>query len=136
MAHQRELHEDEISHQVDEAGPGRPRAALGVEHAEHRAELRVIARLEPEDRRFLVVAADLDRVLVREPVGGALVRKVGGLRQERTEVLLGHGERRLQFLELCGDLRDLVDQLLLLVTLGGADRFRRTVLRRSQLLDT
>ena len=56
MAHERELHEHEVAHQVDEPRTARPRAALGVEHAEHRAELGVVARLEVEGRRLLVVA--------------------------------------------------------------------------------
>ena len=52
VAHQRELHEDEVTHQVDEPGARRPCSALGVEDPEHRPELRVVSWLEVEHRRL------------------------------------------------------------------------------------
>ena len=75
VAHQRELHEHQIAQQVDEPRSARARATLGVEDAQHRPELRVVARLEVE-RGGLEVTAHLDGVLVGEPVGRALVRHV------------------------------------------------------------
>ena len=68
-------------------------------------------------------------------VGRALVRDVRDLGEEAVQLLLRLDQLRLELLHLSGDLRDLVDQLLLLVTLCGADRFGRSVLLRSQLLD-
>ena len=46
MTHQRELHERDIAEQVDEPRTARPSAAFGVEHAEHRPELRMVRALE------------------------------------------------------------------------------------------
>ena len=68
-SHQRELDEGEVAQQVDEARAARADGAFDVEHAERRAQLHVVLRREIERRHGVVVAPDLDRVLVREAVG-------------------------------------------------------------------
>ena len=94
----------------------------------------MIRRLEVERGR-LQVASDLDRVVVGEPVGRALVRKVRRRREQRREGRLGLGELGLDLLELGGHPGDLVDQPLLLVAVGASDRLRRLVLLGAQLVD-
>ena len=94
----------------------------------------MILRLEIELRQ-IAVPADLDRVLVGEPVGSARVRQVGRGRQEQGERGFGFGELRLEFLQLGAHLGDLADQRSLLIAGGPADRLRCAILLRSELLD-
>ena len=77
---ERELDVHDVAEQVDEPRAARPGAAVGVEHPEQLAERGVIARLEVERRR-LAVRADLDGVLVGEPVRRRVVRDVRRLRR-------------------------------------------------------
>ena len=135
IAHQRELHLDDVAEQVGEPRSARPDRPLDVEHAERGSDLDVILGLEVEGRRLLVVAPDLDGVLVGQAVGSAGIRKVRRRRQQQCERRLGVAQLRLQLLQLGTDVRDLFDQPLLLVALGAADRLRRLVLLRAKLLD-
>ena len=93
----------------------------------------MVARLEVElgERAHL---ADHLGVIVGEPVRRALVRHVRGLGQQVGQLGLRRFELRLQLFELGGHRAHLVDQLLLLVPLGAADRLRGAVLLGAELV--
>ena len=63
------------------------------------------------------------------------MRQVGSGGEQGREGLLGLGELGLDLLQLGGDARHLVDQPLLLVAVGAADRLRGLVLLGAQLVD-
>ena len=110
--------EHEVAEQVDEPRARCAHRALDVEHAEQLAERHVVARLEVERRRGVVVAADLDGVLVGEAVGALVVRaRSASLASSSVSCGLGLRQLRLQLLQLGADRRDLGDQPLLLVAL-------------------
>ena len=133
VADERELDLHDVAQQVHEAGPAGSSGSFDVEHAQPLTQLRVVLGLEVEGRGF-AVAAHLDGVLVREPVGRRLVGDVRGPGQPVGELGLDPLELGLELLELGRDLGHLGDQTLLLLALGTADRLARPVLLRAQLL--
>jgi hypothetical protein len=135
VADERELDLHDVAEQIHEPGATGPSGPFAVEHAQPLTQLRVVLGFEVEGRGF-AVAAHLDRVLVREPVGRRLVGDVRGPGQLVVELGLDLPEPRLELLELGRDLGHLRDQTLPLLALGTADRLARSVLLRAQLLHT
>jgi hypothetical protein len=131
---QRELDQHDVAEQVDEPRSARPHGPVDVEHAEELAELDVILRFEVEHRP-LAVAADLDGVLVGEPVGRRRVRDVRRHGEHAAEVGLGDLELRFELLHARRHARDLLDQPPALVRLRATDLLGQPVLLRAEVLD-
>ena len=103
---ERELEQRRCADAVGESRARDLRAALGVDPG----QLEVVARLEGEGRR-LADAAELDGVLVGEPVGRARVGRRGDPLEQLGAALLGGRERLLDLLELRLHALQLLDLL-------------------------
>jgi hypothetical protein len=73
----------------------------------------VIQDIEIEDRRLVVISADLDRVLVGEPIRRTLVGEVRSGGEECVQRLPRLRELWFQLFQFDADLRYLGDELLL-----------------------
>jgi hypothetical protein len=94
----------------------------------------MVAHLEVERRRLIVVPLDLDRVVLAA-VGRARIGQVGRRCKQPIERRLGIVQLRLELPQLSAYGPDLGDQALLLIAVGLTDRLRRLVLRCAQLFD-
>ena len=107
---ERELEERDVADPVHEPRARDARAALEVDPAVRGREVDVVLHRKVE-RRGLADAPDLDRVLLREPVGRGHVRRVRHAVEERLPCRLGLTELVLEPLEVDLDLLQLLELL-------------------------